>query len=630
MAQGYDPAKAALYNKLIQDGIDPDAALKQAGISSANLGNYEVNDAGQIGQIEIGFGKNPGINNVTGTAAGRAIDNAFKSSAGPVNFNDTGPANFNDTGAVSASSVKSTSSTTTTTSGGGSTLRIADVGTTTPESAAYEAKANATYTDIKSISRELGPPQFGGNPNLTQEERNSLIAQRSSLYQQYNQDTTASTNALAPSAPAGSVTRANTTTDVQTTEYAKASTNAPVSGAEDTELQQQEIARTGPDYNAGLAGTDTSPAPVDPQVSAGMDVAVPASNIDTSATPTNFGASIQTFDDGSTIQTFDDGSTLATGTDGNVSSSPATVDPAIDPAAIYTNPALGGTFSGAVFGLDAAGAAAGALVGQVTQAQNQQTVSNFTFPSNNDWRVTLRLAPGANYLYAGNNPGLLAPLKTTNGVIFPYTPSISTAYKANYSNYDLTHSNYRGYFYQNSYVDAVTVTGTFTAQSTSDAAYVLAVIHFFRSVTKMFYGQDAQRGSPPPLVFLSGLGDYQFNNHPCLVQSFNYVMPNDVDYISSGSPNNLGLNLAPLQNLYSTTLNAVAPTVTRLANAFLPAGAENGLPSPLQSLVSNPTYVPSKMDITITLLPVQSRQQVSQQFSLRDFSNGSLLKKGFW
>lgn len=267
----------------------------------------------------------------------------------------------------------------------------------------------------------------------------------------------------------------------------------------------------------------------------------------------------------------------------------------------------------------------------VVQAQNQQTNYDLSQqPLNTDWRVTLRLAPGATYLYNAPQAGLLQPLKTTNGVIFPYTPAISTSYKANYNTYDLVHSNYRGYFYQNSYTDQITLTATFTAQSTADAAYVLAVIHFFRSVTKMFYGQDAQRGSPPPLVFLSGLGDYQFNNHPCLVSSFNYTLPPDVDYISSGSPNNLGLNLQPLQNLYSTTLNAVSPTVTRLAAAFLPVGAENYLPAPLQSLLNNPTYVPSKLDISLTLLPVQSRSQVSKQFSLKNFANGNLLKGGFW
>ena len=274
----------------------------------------------------------------------------------------------------------------------------------------------------------------------------------------------------------------------------------------------------------------------------------------------------------------------------------------------------------------------------VIQAQNQPKVADLQFAPNTDWRVTLRLAPGAQYLYnapatpgqAGSGPGILAPLKVTNGVVFPYTPTISTAYRANYSEYNLTHSNYRGYFYQNSYTDAINLTATFTAQSTADAAYVLAVIHFFRSVTKMFYGQDAQRGSPPPLVFLSGLGDYQFNNHPCLVSQFNYTLPADVDYISSGTPNNPGLNLQPLQNLYSTTLNAISPTVTRLATAFLPPGAQNALPSPLQGLLSNPTYVPSKLDIVLTLLPVQSRQQVSQQFSLKNFASGQLLKGGFW
>jgi hypothetical protein len=277
-----------------------------------------------------------------------------------------------------------------------------------------------------------------------------------------------------------------------------------------------------------------------------------------------------------------------------------------------------------------AGRAASVTTG-VRQAQNQQTNRALSqFPVNTDWRVVLRLAPGANYLYAAPDAGLLQPLKTTNGVVFPYTPSITTAYKANYSEYNLTHSNYRGYFYQNSYTDTVQLNATFTAQSTADAAYVLAVIHFFRSVTKMFYGQDAQRGSPPPLVYLSGLGDYQFNNHPCLVSQFNYSLPADVDYISSGSPNNLGLNLQPLQNLYSTTLNAVAPTVTRLATAFLPRGAENERPAPLQALLNNPTYVPSKIDIQLSLFPVQSRSAVSKQFSLKNFANGNLLKGGFW
>ena len=361
---------------------------------------------------------------------------------------------------------------------------------------------------------------------------------------------------------------------------------------------------------------DREPAPVDPQVAqdlengSGEDPAVPVSDIRTSAEPlapqqAGFGAAYD--EEGNLLP----GYTLTENNDpvyvGN-----GFVEPATQASADATR---------------ASRVEVGA--GLATEQQNNSDMAA-QFPINTDWRVMLRLAPGATYLYKAADPGLLAPLAVTNGVVFPYTPAISTAYKANYSSYDLTHSNYRGYFYQNSYTDAVTLTATFTAQSTSDAAYVLAVIHFFRSVTKMFYGQDAQRGSPPPLVFLSGLGDYQFNNHPCLVSNFNYSLPADVDYISSGSPNNLGLNLQPLQNLYSTTLNAVTPTVQRLANSFLPPGAQNALPAPLQSLLNTPTYVPTKMDMVLTLFPVQSRSKVSKQFSLKGFANGNLLKGGFW
>jgi hypothetical protein len=78
------------------------------------------------------------------------------------------------------------------------------------------------------------------------------------------------------------------------------------------------------------------------------------------------------------------------------------------------------------------------------QAQQQQTIAAQRKQVNNvaDWRVRLRLAPQSKYLYNAPAPGILAPLTITDGVIFPYTPSINTSYKANYSSYDLTHSNF--------------------------------------------------------------------------------------------------------------------------------------------------------------------------------------------
>jgi len=263
----------------------------------------------------------------------------------------------------------------------------------------------------------------------------------------------------------------------------------------------------------------------------------------------------------------------------------------------------------------------------IQQRQNETT--------RGDWRVRLRLLPGANYLYKGSDPGILQPLVPTDGVIFPYVPQIQTNYQAKYDAYDLVHSNYRGYFYRGSSVNEVQITGTFTAQDTREAEYLLAVIHFFRSVTKMFYGKDALRGAPPPLVELSGMGQYQFNNHPCVVSNFNYNLPNNVNYIRT-TPNNQGLNLTPRRNLSGTPSAATFESVTnRLKNAGLPRGATTerltlGEVTGVVAGTEQSTYVPTKMEIQITLLPIQTRQQISQQFSLENFARGNLIKGGFW
>ena len=276
-----------------------------------------------------------------------------------------------------------------------------------------------------------------------------------------------------------------------------------------------------------------------------------------------------------------------------------------------------------------AGGALNALKNPQVSAQSGQVASS------TDWRLRLSLAPKADYLYNANPPGILQPLKTTNGVIFPYTPKIEMNYKANYQAADLTHSNYKSYFYQSSSVDVINITGHFTAQNTQQANYLLAVIHFFRTATKMFYGQDAQRGSPPPLLYMSGLGQYQFNKHPCVLTSFNYSLPDDVDYIRGGVLNNLGLNTQTVSNVLNSAVASGAITgAARLAAAFTTPGALPNTPFGsinTPSLAPGvPTYVPTKMDINIQLLPVVSRQKVSKQFSVQGYANGDFLRGGFW
>jgi hypothetical protein len=286
---------------------------------------------------------------------------------------------------------------------------------------------------------------------------------------------------------------------------------------------------------------------------------------------------------------------------------------------------------------------AAAEANTVQQAARQAT---FKQPGNGDWRFRISLAEGANYLYGIVNnstkgdtdlgPGILAPLANTGGVIFPYTPSVTSIYQAKYNTYDLVHSNYRGAFYQNSYVSDIQIRGVFTAQDTTEAKYLLAVIHFFRSVTKMFYGQDAQRGAPPPLVFLTGLGDFQYNKHPAVVTQFDYTLPNDVDYIRADNPNNFGTDLlnrrTPTQSTPSGPLGAA---LNRLGLSGLFPGATPTKPPvvPITNSVTNTaraTYVPTKIEISLTLMPMQTRDQVSKLFSLKDFANGNLIRGGFW
>jgi hypothetical protein len=258
-----------------------------------------------------------------------------------------------------------------------------------------------------------------------------------------------------------------------------------------------------------------------------------------------------------------------------------------------------------------------------------------------DWRFKIRLSPYSEYLYNDpdmhrNGQGILAPLQGTDGVIFPYTPSITVPHTANYSSYVLTHSNYRGYFYQGSQIGDIIVNGTFTAQDTNEANYLLAVIHFFRSATKMFYGQDNERGTPPPLLYMSGLGDFQFAEHPCVLSNFNYTIPDTVDYVRAyeTAVSNVGL----FQGRRSAAANSSwSSTFSRLLSSALESGApttiDNFVDPTYQGAVKisgGATYVPTSINIQLVLLPVQTRDAVSNKFSLKDYATGNLIKKGFW
>ena len=273
------------------------------------------------------------------------------------------------------------------------------------------------------------------------------------------------------------------------------------------------------------------------------------------------------------------------------------------------------------------GGATKGLTGPKTNTQSQATQQDTdNFYQTGDWRVRLSLAPSANYLYkAKGNEGILLPLAATNGIIFPYTPNISVNYAAQYDPAEITHSNYKTFQYKSSSVDSFSMTCDFTAQDTFEANYLLAVIHFLRSVTKMFYGQDEnpKNGTPPPLCYLTGLGAFQFDRHPLAITSFTYSLPTDVDYIrATNTTTSGGVN----KSESNIPINTTDVSSQRLGG--LPSGGGSG-PVNWQNTNSGsrePTYVPTKMQIQISAVPIVTRNDISRNFSLKDYATGNLLR----
>ena len=205
-----------------------------------------------------------------------------------------------------------------------------------------------------------------------------------------------------------------------------------------------------------------------------------------------------------------------------------------------------------------------------------------------DHRVRLSLPPKSKILYNGSTGGLIAPLAETNGIVFPYTPAITFQHQVDYQRTSPTHSNYPFNFYTNSAVQDILVTGTFTVDSGPDAVYVMAVIQFLRTVTKMFGEADgALAGNPPPIMRLSGHGQHLMPNIPCVVTNVTVTLPSEVDYM----------------------------TIPGLS-----AGGFDSSPGT--------TRVPRQTEISIGVTPVYSRNEL-RQFGLDTLASGAGSSRGF-
>jgi hypothetical protein len=220
----------------------------------------------------------------------------------------------------------------------------------------------------------------------------------------------------------------------------------------------------------------------------------------------------------------------------------------------------------------------------------------FKKPVNRDWRVRLSIPNVASFKASP----LLSPLKQTNGLVFPFTPTIIVAHSANYQAITPTHTNYPYFAYQNSQVDQLVITGDFFVQNGVEAEYWVAALHYLRSATKMFYGGEAETlGAPPPVVKLNGYGDFIFNNVPVVVTNFTVDLPQDVDYIATG--------LGKAMSTEKSVSGAAGQTIKEKRDSV--------------------SWAPTQSLITVTVQPIYSRREI-EKFSLQNYVNGEYIKNG--
>jgi hypothetical protein len=192
-------------------------------------------------------------------------------------------------------------------------------------------------------------------------------------------------------------------------------------------------------------------------------------------------------------------------------------------------------------------------------------------PNNkDDWRVRI----DTNWQLFGGN-ALFDKLASTGGVVFPYLPTITLSTKANYTTIDPTHNNYPFHAYKNSVVDDISISGDFSCETQTDAAYWIAATTFFKTATKMFFGNSANAGNPPIICTLSGYGASVFNRVPVIIKSFSVDFKDDVNYIKCDT--------------FGTS-----------------------------------TWVPALSTVTIVVAPVYNRTNL-RKFSLQEYAKGNLV-----
>ena len=245
-----------------------------------------------------------------------------------------------------------------------------------------------------------------------------------------------------------------------------------------------------------------------------------------------------------------------------------------------------------------------------------------------DRRIRLSAKPLAREQVYGPHldSNILHPLHHSGGLLFPFTPSIQETQTVNYESYDPVHSNQQFLAYNRTPAKEYTISGPFTSMNQDEARYSLAVIHFLRSVTKMYFGVKSDitanekiidavklRGTPPPILLLNGYGTAIFHNVPVVITNYTVEFPQDVDYVEVDN---------------RTIGNEAKQFTIKQVDEIT---GEEVIVSGVNTVNGNVSaWVPTQFNITVQITVQNTPDRLRREFNLNDFRSGKLIKRGGW
>ncbi len=199
---------------------------------------------------------------------------------------------------------------------------------------------------------------------------------------------------------------------------------------------------------------------------------------------------------------------------------------------------------------------------------------------------------------SGNSVGrnnALWPVYMTNGLIFPYNPTISENVQVNYDSIDLVHTNESYNFYKNTSNVRISLSNCmWTCDTFDNAIYALSALHFLRSYSNMDFGRG-RSGRPPSPMWFSAYGNYAFNRVPVFLEKADWTFPNDIDYVGIPEPGSPEYISRTLKTSRSATSGSY-------------------------------TWLPMKFEVSSISLVVQHSPNYWINWSLDDYRSGKMLK----